>query len=72
MQVDDRAKRRLRRALDRLPMLQRVVYLLCAMDGVDHAGVAFRLGISTLAVETYLADALVQIGTAMQDGEDSP
>ncbi|MDE1915339.1 MAG: hypothetical protein KGJ57_10590 [Sphingomonadales bacterium] len=58
---------RLVAALDQLPMVARVVYLLAATDGMSHADIAFRLGISEKEVEAELAQALVLLDAALDD-----
>ena len=41
---------RIRRRLDTLPMVERPVFLLCRIDGLDFAQIAWRLGIDSEAV----------------------
>lgn len=50
-----------RAALDRLPPLDRAVFLLNAMDDLDYREIAFRLGIGTDEVTRRIARALVEI-----------
>jgi DNA-directed RNA polymerase specialized sigma24 family protein len=55
-------------ALDTLPMDQRAAYLLSALDGLDQAAVAFRLGLTVEQVQTALAAALVAIDRQLRRG----
>lgn len=71
MSDDDRLdimRERARAALDALPMDQRAVYLLSALDGLDQNAVAFRLGLTVGEVQTILAAALVAIDRQLRDG----
>lgn len=61
----DRA--RLVAALDQLPMVPRLVYLLAATDGMSHAEIAFRLGLSVKEIEAHLAEGLARLGVLLDD-----
>ena len=52
---------RIRRHLDTLPMVQRAVFLLCRIDGLDFDQIAWRLGIDRDAVERHLGRAITVI-----------
>ncbi|MDE1918336.1 MAG: hypothetical protein KGJ57_09290 [Sphingomonadales bacterium] len=60
-------RERLVAALDQLPMVPRLVYLLAAKDGMNHADIAFRLGLSVKEIEAHLADALAQLAAVLDD-----
>ena len=57
---------RLTAALDRIPQLARVVFILSAMDGFSYREIAFRLGISVKEVEGHMADALFLLNRLMR------
>jgi len=48
-------------ALRELEALERAVFQLCAVDGLDYLEIAGRLGISVAEVERLLASALLAI-----------
>ena len=52
---------RLERALASLDERRRRLFLMSAVEGLDHDEIASRLGISVEAVERYLAEALVRL-----------
>jgi len=54
-------------ALDQLPQIQRIVYLLAARDSMAFADIAFRIGEDADAVEQHLADALKALVQALAD-----
>lgn len=49
------------RRLDTLRTLPRAVFLLHRIDGLDYAGIAWRLGIDVKAVERHMARAIYVI-----------
>jgi DNA-directed RNA polymerase specialized sigma24 family protein len=53
-------------ALDHLPQLLRIVYLLHAKDGFDYARIAFRIGEDMTAVKQHLASALSTLARALE------
>ncbi len=57
-----------RAAVDRLPILTRVVFLLQRVDGLSYIEIADRLAISMDAVEGFLAEALLML-YLMLEGE---
>lgn len=57
----------LREAMDRLPAQRRKVYLLAKEEGLSHAEIADRLGISRNTVRNHVADALQEIRTYLAD-----
>lgn len=59
---------RLTAALDRLPTLARIVYLLSAADGLSYAAISFRLGRPVEEVKGHLSDALYLL-SGMMKGE---
>lgn len=61
--------RRLRRALDELPEKPRAALLLNRVEGMTHAQVAARLGVSPSMVNKYIMRALTHCAAAMLDGE---
>ncbi|MFS2108068.1 RNA polymerase sigma factor [Sphingomonas sp. Sphisp140] len=60
---DDEAtlKRDMRAAVAALPELERSVFRLCAVDGLDYPAIAERLGIDIEQVERLLVAALIAI-----------
>lgn len=60
-------RERLIAALDQLPMVPRLVYLLAAMDDMDHADIAFRLGLSVQEIEAHLAEALMRLTALLHE-----
>jgi DNA-directed RNA polymerase specialized sigma24 family protein len=60
---------RLAAAIDTLPMAERAVYLLGAVDGLDYPRIGFRLGLSVDEVERLTASAVLAVSLAL-DGED--
>jgi RNA polymerase sigma-70 factor, ECF subfamily len=65
-----RRTRALRRAIARLPELNRRIILLTARDGLSHSDVAERLGISNQTVEAELAQALISLAQELDPGGD--
>lgn len=67
---DPEAERRAayRKAVDRLPALTRVIFLLARLDALSYDDIARRLSIDAQAVESCLAEALSMI-RMMLDGE---
>ncbi|WP_068091737.1 sigma factor-like helix-turn-helix DNA-binding protein [Novosphingobium rosa] len=63
----NRDPERLIAALDQLPMVLRLVYLLSARDDMNYADIAFRLGVSQKEVQAHLAEALVQLVGLLDD-----
>lgn len=57
-----------RTAVDRLPVLTRVIFLLVRLDALSYGEIARRLSIDAQAVETCLVEALGMI-RMMLDGE---
>lgn len=55
----------LRRAVDRLPLIRREVYLLYHRDGMDHRAIAARLGIDRDEVRQIHAQALLALDEAL-------
>ena len=55
-------------ALNRLPVIERTVYCLSAIDDMSVAAIAARMGLTMTAVEQALARALVALGKAIEDG----
>lgn len=64
---DQAAGQRLMTLLDTLSMVERVVYLLSATDGLSHGAVAFRLGVSIGEVESALAGALSKLTEGLEE-----
>ena len=62
---------RLRVAIAAMPEPWRSVYLFSARDGLDFREIAARLGLDVPQVERYLAEALVDLMSAV-DGEGDP
>ena len=62
---------RLRVAIAAMPEPRRTVYLFSARDGLDFREIAARLGLDVPQVERYLAEALVDLMSAV-DGEGDP
>ncbi len=52
-------------AVTSLPLFEREVYLLAALDGFEDREIAARLGIGVRDVRRHLAAALVQIAAAV-------
>ena len=65
-----RRTRTLRRAIARLPEQDRSIVLFTARDGLSHAEVADRLGISTGTVEIGLARALNSVARDLDRHDD--
>lgn len=61
---------RIRRRLDTLPMVQRAVFLLCRIDGLDFDQIAWRLGIDRDAVERHLGQAITVIAFGPREGDE--
>ena len=61
----------LRVAIAAMPEPRRTVYLFSARDGLDFREIAARLGLDVPQVERYLAEALVDLTSAV-DGEGDP
>lgn len=61
------ALRRLDRALDALPPKARLALLMFRVDGLSHAEIAARLGVSNSMVAKYLAQSLRHCRDAMWD-----
>ena len=49
---------RLAAAIITLPMAERAVYLLSAVDGLDYPEIGFRLGLTVDDVERHMAGAM--------------
>jgi DNA-directed RNA polymerase specialized sigma24 family protein len=60
---------RLAAAIDMLPMAERAVYLLGAVDGLDYPQIGFRLGLSVAEVERFTASAVLAIDRALHDSD---
>lgn len=56
---------RMARAIDGLPSRCREIFLLCRFEGVSHADIALRLGISRNAVVSHMVNALAAIEREM-------
>lgn len=56
---------RLARVIDTLPPRCREVFLLCRFEGMSHAGIARRLGVSRNAVVSHMVNALMVIDREM-------
>jgi len=56
--IDTGRQAAFRKALAALPRLQRIVYLLHAMDGLSYNEIGFRIGEDVCAVEANLAAAM--------------
>ncbi|HEX7854740.1 MAG TPA: sigma factor-like helix-turn-helix DNA-binding protein [Sphingobium sp.] len=54
-------------ALDRLPQLARIVYLLSSADGFSYPAIAFRLGTTVEEVEGHLTDALYLLRSYLRE-----
>jgi DNA-directed RNA polymerase specialized sigma24 family protein len=54
-------------ALRELEPLERAVFQLCAVDGLDYPAIAQRLGIGVAEVERLLASALLAIDRRLDD-----
>jgi DNA-directed RNA polymerase specialized sigma24 family protein len=63
---------RLQAVVDEMPEPRRSVYLLCARDGLDYGRIGKRLGLPVGRVERYLAEALVDLMTALDGEGDAP
>ena len=61
---------RLAAAIDTLPMAERAVYLLGAVDGLDYLRIGFRLGLSVEEVERLTARAVLAISRALNGAEE--
>lgn len=61
---------RICRRLDTLPMVQRAVFLLCWIDGLDFDQIAWRLGIDRDAVERHLGRAITVIAFGPREGDE--
>lgn len=58
---------RLSAALQKLPGRTGTVFLLCRLEGLPHAGVARKLGISVSSVDKHMAKALDFLMEQMKD-----
>ncbi|HZF43674.1 MAG TPA: sigma-70 region 4 domain-containing protein [Sphingomonadaceae bacterium] len=58
---DDEALRRLRRAVSRLPKLQREVFLAHRLDGLSYEQIARRTGLKASRVERHVASAIWKV-----------
>ena len=63
---------RLAAAIDTLPMAERAVYLLGAVDGLDYPQIGFRLGVSVGEVERLTAGAVFAVDRALHGSRDRP
>ena len=61
---------RLAAAIDTLPMAERAVYLLGAVDRLDYPQIAFRLGLSVADVERLTASAVLAVDRALHGSRD--
>ena len=61
---------RLAAALNDLPSACRTAFILNRMEGMDHAGIAERLGVSRSMVEKHIARALAHCRDRLREGED--
>ncbi|MEG3149251.1 hypothetical protein U1769_05080 [Sphingomonas sp. ZT3P38] len=59
---------RLAAAIDTLPMAERAVYLLGAVDRLDYPQIGFRLGLSIEEVERLTASAVLAVDRALHGG----
>lgn len=66
--IDARLVARMRAAVAALPEREQAVFLLHAVDELDFAAVAARLGICVDEVERLLASALVRLGRDLDAG----
>ena len=57
-------------AIDALPMAERAVYLLGAVDGLDYPRIGFRLGLSIEEVERLTASAVLAVSCALDRGDE--
>ncbi|OHC97104.1 MAG: hypothetical protein A2095_08340 [Sphingomonadales bacterium GWF1_63_6] len=64
---DKSAEKRLRAALDRLTMAQRIAYLLSATDDLHYEAIAFRMGVTVDEAKRHLAEALSNLTRLMDD-----
>ena len=62
---------RLAAAIDTLPMAERAVYLLGAVDGLDYPRIGFRLGLSVEEIERLTASAVLAVSLAL-DRDEQP
>jgi RNA polymerase sigma factor (sigma-70 family) len=53
--------------LDDLPELQRHAFILKKLEGLTHAEIAQRLGVSTKSVQRYLVEAMECFATRMEN-----
>ena len=61
---------RLAAAIDTLPMAERAVYLLGAVDGFDYPQIGFRLGLSVAEVERLTGSAVLAVDRALHGSRD--
>lgn len=61
---------RLAEALNDLPPACRTAFILNRMEGMDHAGIAERLGVSRSMVEKHIARALSHCRDRLRENED--
>lgn len=60
---------RLAAAIITLPMAERAVYLLSAVDGLDYPQIGFRLGLTVDDVERHMAGAMRALHRELYDGD---
>lgn len=53
--------------LDELPVMQRHAFVLNKLEGLNHAQIAKRLGVSTKSIQRYLVDALEHFALHLED-----
>ncbi len=66
---DEETLARMRRALAKMKLVQREVFMMSAADGLTYAQIGKRLGISVEKVERHLADALYNLDRLMERAE---
>jgi len=59
--------RRAERALAAMPARRREVFLAARLDGLPHAAIAARFGITTATVQKHIARAMISLAAAMAD-----
>ena len=64
------ARRQLEAAIEKLPMQQREIYILCQQEGLKYEEVAERLNISVNTVKTHMKRALASVRISMKTSID--
>ncbi|MDQ8757411.1 sigma factor-like helix-turn-helix DNA-binding protein [Sphingosinicella sp. LHD-64] len=69
MAVDHERRAAMQRAVAALPLWPREVFILHAVDGLDYAAIAARLGIGIDEVEARFAEAICRIARILPSDE---